>query len=920
MKLKTTLFTIINAAFVFLYANAQPYFTRHDSIPVSVNSNTLKFPWAGGLNSCQFSSIDLNADNVKDLFVFDRMGSKITTFINNGTPGVIDFSIAPQFRTAFINQHDSRGRMHDWIFLEDYNMDGKSDVFTYSNGSMSVYLNTSTPDSVAFQLMASPLKSFFNPATLILYFSPVDFPAITDVDNDGDLDILTFNIYGAIVEYHQNRSQEEYGHSDSLNFMLADECWGNFSESSSTNALILDTCIGQFHNDATDRHSGGSTLLAFDVNNNGLKDLVIGDGSFNNLTLLYNDGTLNDAHMNVQDLEFPANTNSTVPVFISSFPGAFYLDVNNDNANDLIVSPNTTNITENFTSILLYTNSASTSQPDFDLIQNNFLQDNMIEVGEGAYPVFFDANNDGLQDLMVGNFGYYDNSGLYKSNLSYYQNTGTQTQPAFQLITRNYAAIEALQFTNVFPTFADIDADSVPEMLIGEHNGAIHLFENNASPGQPAQFVLSQANYAGIDVGLDATPQFFDINNDGLFDLIIGERNGNLNYYQNTGTAQTPVFTLVTANLGGVDTRTEGFTVGYSIPFFFRYNNSIQLFAGSEGGDIDQYYNIEQTLAAPDTIRTDVGSGNIISPDAQATPFGTAFRNGRSQFLYTADELNALGFQNGLVTHIAFNVAASSGDEIKSLKIGFANTELNELSNFANEQFTNNFTINHTPANGWNTFETDYKFTWDGTSNLLIQVCFDSTTTSTANSSVVCSNTPFVSTASAYANNVSGCSQETGIINSSLRPNLKLTIKPTFTKKGILDIYEGIRTSICGADLNNDSLMDIVIGNYSGGVAYYKGDTTGITTGIENEIAENNTLFIFPNPATDILNISLTQPVNEPLQIQVYNITGQTVLSASAPPQQQDFKLNISSLKNGIYILKASSKTKSFTSKFIKND
>lgn len=917
MKTKNLFLFILNAAFLILNATAQPYFTRHDSIPVTVSSNTLKFPWAGGLNSCQFSQIDLNNDAVKDLFVFDRMGSKITTFTNNGTAGVIDYSIAPQFREAFINQHDTRGKMHDWIFLEDYNMDGKNDIFTYNNGSMAVYRNTSTPDSVAFQLMANPLKSDFGNAVLSIYFSPVDFPAITDVDNDGDVDILTFNINGSIVEYHQNRSQELYGHSDSLNFQLADECWGNFSESNSTNAVILDTCIGQFHNDATDRHAGGSTLLAFDVNNNGLKDLVIGDGSFNNLTLLYNDGTLADAHINAQDLSFPENTNSTVPVFINAFPGAFYLDVNNDNANDLIVSPNTTNITENFTSVLLYTNSATTTQPDFNLIQNNFLQDNMIEVGEGAYPVFFDVDNNGLQDLLVGNFGYYNSSGLYKSNLSYYQNIGTQTQPAFQLITRNYAGIEALQFTNVFPAFGDIDADNVPEMILGEHNGSLVLFENNASVGQPASFVLSQPSYQNIDVGLDATPQLFDINNDGLLDLIIGERNGNLNYYKNTGTAQSPVFTLETANFGGVDTRTEGFTVGYSTPFFFRYNNTIQLFTGSESGDIFQYNNIEQTLAAPDSIVAEVGNGNISSPDAQSTPFSTAFRNGRSQFLYHADELTALGFQNGLLTSVAFNVSAASGDTIKSMKVSFANTDIDELSGFANEQFTSNFNINHSPVNGWNTFDTDYKFTWDGTSNLLIQVCFDSTVTSTANSSVLCTNTSFISNASVSANNVNGCSQQAGIIHSSLRPNLKLTIKPTFTKKGILDIYEGIRTSICGTDLNNDSLMDIVIGNYSGGVAYYKGDTAGITTGIINEPLTENTLNIFPNPANDLLNVQLSNPQNETTYVQVFNITGQNILSASIPPQTQTIQINTTNLSAGIYVLKASTKTNTHTVKFI---
>ena len=32
----------------------------------------------------------------------------------------------------------------------------------------------------------------------------------------------------------------------------------------------------------------------------------------------------------------------------------------------------------------------------------------MIELGNGAFPTFYDYNNDGLQDLIIGNYGYHD--------------------------------------------------------------------------------------------------------------------------------------------------------------------------------------------------------------------------------------------------------------------------------------------------------------------------------------------------------------------------------------------------------------------------------------------------------------------------------------------------------------------------------
>src|ERR1044071_1251471 len=82
-------------------AHAQIQFVRYDSVPVMVNSQTLAFPWAGGINFAQFSEIDLDQDGTMDLFVFDRTGNKITTYINNGTPNQVDYSIAPQYITRF---------------------------------------------------------------------------------------------------------------------------------------------------------------------------------------------------------------------------------------------------------------------------------------------------------------------------------------------------------------------------------------------------------------------------------------------------------------------------------------------------------------------------------------------------------------------------------------------------------------------------------------------------------------------------------------------------------------------------------------------------------------------------------------------------------------------------------------------------
>src|ERR1051326_6298663 len=76
--------------------SAQMGFTRQDSVRVYYNNVLQPYAWAGGVNSPQFSEIDLNQDGILDLFVFDRTGNKIITFLNLGTPNQVSYVLAMQ--------------------------------------------------------------------------------------------------------------------------------------------------------------------------------------------------------------------------------------------------------------------------------------------------------------------------------------------------------------------------------------------------------------------------------------------------------------------------------------------------------------------------------------------------------------------------------------------------------------------------------------------------------------------------------------------------------------------------------------------------------------------------------------------------------------------------------------------------------
>jgi len=522
--------------FLISQVNGKYFFERNDSVIITKNGANLDLPWVGGLNSIQVSKINLNGDFIEDLLVFDRTGNTLQTFVWNSSTDKWDF--APEFAKQF-------PPLEYWVLLRDYNCDGKKDIFSYVSGGIGVWKNISTGADIDFEYVSDPYvySSLLGGTVANLYVSKVDIPDINDVDGDGDLDVLTFGIIGERVEYHQNQSVELGYGCDSLKYEVANTCWGHFLETGfGTNKCVLkDTCSSNVSSPKGAKHSG-STVLSLDLNDDGVRDLLLGDVSFKNIVALYNDnkGINMNTSMMSQDTAFP---NGTLAVDLQLFPGGFYEDVDNDGINDLIFSPNTDNETENFKSSWLYKNYGTNTSPVFAHIKNDWLQSDMIEVGDNAYPVLFDFNNDGLLDLFIGNFGYFDLSFTdnYESKIALYQNTGTASDPSFTWVTDDFANISTLGLgQGLYPTFGDLDDDGDIDMLIGNHDGKISYFENSSNDPSILSLSLTTAQLTDdnsdiIDIGYAAKPQLFDIDNDGILDLVIGEENANLNYLRNIG-------------------------------------------------------------------------------------------------------------------------------------------------------------------------------------------------------------------------------------------------------------------------------------------------------------------------------------------------------------------------------------------------
>jgi len=317
--------------------------------------------------------------------------------------------------------------------------------------------------------------------------------------------------------------------------------------------------------------------------------------------------------MVARDTAFPQNTLSTLAVDINVFPGGYYLDVNNDSVKDLIATPNCYNGCKNSNNVWYYRNDNTNNTPDFNFVSNAFLQDGMIEVGEGAHPVFFDYNSDGLMDIIIGSYGNFNPAVgplLYESGLWLYENIGTATNPAYQFVTNDYTGISTMNLDisggrptlGLTPTFGDLDDDGDLDMLMGDYNGHIHYFRNNAGAGNPAIFTIAAPEYLGIDVGNNATPLLYDLNNDLLLDLIIGNKTGTFSYYQNTGTSSIPNFSFITDSLGKVTTQRFYDYAGYSNPIIINELGVTKLLSGSLNGYLYEFSNIDGNLNGTFTV------------------------------------------------------------------------------------------------------------------------------------------------------------------------------------------------------------------------------------------------------------------------------------------------------------------------------
>lgn len=526
---------------------AQTSYHIDQSIPVEVNGKNLTLPWAGGLNSSQVNTIDLDQDGKDDLAIFDRTANKIFTFINSGNKYVYN----PEYESLFPSTIDQ------WVLLRDFNCDGRKDLFTSDPAGISVFVNTTQKgQNVRWRPFnpGHPLLTIGFNGSINLKVNATDIPAIDDIDDDGDLDILVALFAGAgTIEYHRNMSIENTGRCDSMQFVRVTTEWGNFEECSCGRFAFGGIDCSQVPDGRT-LHDEGKSMLTLDLTNDGLRDLIFSEEDCTSLYLLPNEGTINNAQMNKSGI-FPDSNPATL-----LFPAGFYEDMDFDGVKDLLVSSNVSasvaTAMDLSNSNWLYKNIGTTKSPQLSLQKTNWLQDQMIDVGSYASPAFADFDNDGDQDLFVSYWAGVDTT----ASIFLYENIGSYNNPSFKYITNDYLQFLSFGFFNVKIQFFDFNADGKLDLVFtgtDKKNYETHLYILKNKNNQVFDF--SDQVPEEISFSFDQPDNILiqDINRDGLPDILIGKTNGSLQYWNNIGSAHVPRFYLANPGYSGV---TSSFT------------------------------------------------------------------------------------------------------------------------------------------------------------------------------------------------------------------------------------------------------------------------------------------------------------------------------------------------------------------------
>lgn len=476
----------------------------------------------------------------------------------------------------------------------------------------------------------------------------------------------------------------------------------------------------------------------------------------------------------------------------------------------------------------------------------------------GSSMLLHDFDGNGLKDLLLGD--------IDSPHLILLYNGGTTTEACMTAQDTNFPANG--QPINMYsmpaPALIQLPNRNLPSIIVSPSDPDLTKSVDLNSVWQYdfdtilQKYTLINTAFLQeemIDAGSGCYPVLFDWNNDGLIDLFIANYgsydssstiNGFVNsyfsssirYYQNTGTMTLPAFSLVDADFGHL--RADNYQALYPAFGDLTGDGLPDVLCGQKDGTLllfpnARFVDTQCNAVIPDYLGIDAG--------AFSTPQLFDLDNDGNKDLI-------IGNQRGLLS-----CYRNTGDA-------------------------------HSPIFQWLT-------------DTLGQVDVRDYTQSYFGYSVPCLYRDPQRGIILFCGSEQGKIYEYGNIDDNTDGTFLLvdsTPAETFDTTAF-PIAEGRRIGIAVAELNGDTLPDLIVGNYAGGAVFFTGSKPmNVHTSI-HEAVINPEIRFFPNPADDHVTVRADRNIRH---ITLYDLAGRKLIEKNilAPTAVIDLR----SLANGLYL------------------
>jgi len=500
-----------------LIAFSQPMKWQSCGIPVEQDERMLPLPWLGGEEHSSLAFCDINNDSLTDVIIGCR--SNVWLLLNIGLSGFQNFN--------FIDLELDSLSYSYFLFpaVCDIDADDDLDLFIadWENYTTKFYINNGDRFNPNFQFVTDSIEGL----------SITGYLDFKDMDDDNDNDIVISGEAGRL-EYYEN-----IGNCQVYSFQIIDTIYQVTYSKPSLGDL---DCDGDY-------------------------DLIFGslDGS---IYYLRNNGT-------PSQYDYTLVTNNIVPDPGSETTPSL-VDIDGDGDLDMFVGTGETGSWTPFGGTRYYENIGTPQEYNFILRTSSYFD---IDCGTISVPRLVDIDGDSDKDLFVGKMS---------NGMAFYRNAGTNINPIFTLEEECYQNLQIA--VNCSPEFCDFDGDGDYDMLVGLDTDVttafIRFYENIGSPDSA---IFESLWPEEIELGDDCanpSPAICDIDSDGDYDLFVGTYDGNILFYMNYGNRFHPNWILELEYFSSID-------VGHSAkPFFFDIDNDgdFDLFVGCSSTTYGIYY------------------------------------------------------------------------------------------------------------------------------------------------------------------------------------------------------------------------------------------------------------------------------------------------------------------------------------------